>query len=114
MAATRFSCQADQFEDGFVDLIERYADHQGADGQPPVGEDPKADHPIRTELAQVDGALRSVGRNAGELGNCRVGKHRDGCALLAGSPAFGEPTTIFGIAVTVIDHGERTDRLTWA
>ena len=24
--------QADQFEDGFVDLIERYADHQGADG----------------------------------------------------------------------------------
>ena len=79
----------------------------------PAGDD-RADHPIMTELAQVDGALRSVGRYAGELGNCLVGKHRDGCAVLAGSAALGEPTTRFGIAVTVIDHGERTDRLTWA
>ena len=35
----------------------------------------------------------AVGRYVGELGDSGVGKHRDGCAVLAGSTALGEPTT---------------------
>ena len=56
----------------------------------------------------------AVGRHVSELGEGGFGKDGDACPALAGRTALSEPTTRFGTAVDVVDHGERPDRLAGA
>ena len=90
--------------------MQRYADHQGAQICA-AGNDPKADDPIVPESAQHHGALGAVGGHIGELADSRIGKVRDGGAALSGGTTLGEHAPSLRRSVSVVEHGQRADRL---